>query len=201
MDEVFELFRTVLEPALPGLARLDVRYADAFARTFDVDAHRLDGRAESELRRGLAKRGIDAPDGVSGQALLDLALATVLVREWPERTAVFLHDYPAEQAALARIKPGAPRVAARFEVFVNGIELGNGFHELTDAIEQRARFERDLARRRELGLPEPPLDDKFLAALETGLPDCAGVAIGVDRLIAVLADADMLADVVSLPHA
>ncbi len=200
MDEVFELFRAVLEPALPALARLDVRYADAFARTFGIDALRLDGRAEAELRRGLAGRGIDAPDSVSGQALLDLALATALVREWPQRTAIFLHDYPAEQAALARIRPGTPPVAARFEVFVNGIELGNGFHELTDAIEQRARFERDLARRRELGLPEPPLDEAFLDALAQGLPDCAGVAIGVDRLIAVLAGAEALAEVVNLPH-
>ena len=200
MDEVFELFRAVLEPALRGLARLDVRYADAFARTFGIDAHRLDGGGEAELRRGLARRGVEAPDGVSGQALLDLALATVLVREWPQRTAIFLHDYPTQQAALARIRPGSPPVAARFEVFVNGIELGNGFHELGDAIEQRARFERDLARRRELGLPEPPLDEAFLAALAKGLPDCSGVAIGVDRLIAVLAGANALADVVNLPH-
>ena len=201
MHEVFELLRAVLEPTVRKLARLDIPYAEAFAGTFGIDAHRLDGRSEAELRRGLARRGIEAPAGVSGQALLDLALATALVRDWPEQTAIFLHDYPTEQAALARIKPGPPRVAARFEVFVNGIELGNGFHELGDAVEQRARFERDLARRRELGLPEPPLDEGFLAALETGLPDCAGVAVGVDRLIAVLAGADSLADVVTLPHA
>jgi len=201
MNEVFELFRAVLEPTVGGLARLDVRYADAFARTFGIDAHRLDARAEAELHRGLARRGVEAPDGVSGQALLDLALATVLVREWPERTAIFLRDYPTEQASLARVRPGSPPVAARFEVFVNGIELGNGFHELGDAVEQRARFERDLARRRELGLPQPPLDEAFLEALETGLPDCAGVAVGVDRLIAVLAGANALADVVNLPHA
>ena len=122
------------------------------------------------------------------------------MREWPQRTAIFLHDYPAEQAALARIRPGSPPVAARFEVFVNGIELGNGFHELGDAAEQRARFERDIARRRELGLPEPPVDEPFLEALARGLPDCSGVAIGIDRLIAALAGADALAEVVSLPH-
>lgn len=200
MDEVFDLFRAVLEPTVPALARLDVSYAEAFARTFGIDAHCVDVRAEADLRRGLARRGVEAPERVSGQALLDLALTTAIVREWPQRTAIFLREYPAEQAALARIRPGSPPVAARFEVFVNGIELGNGFHELGDPIEQRARFERDLARRRELGLPEPPLDDAFLAALETGLPDCAGVAVGVDRLIAVLTGADALADVVTLPH-
>ena len=200
MSEVFDLLQTVLDPALPALGRLDVRYGDAFAKTFGIDAYRLDDRDEAELRRGLARRGIDAPAGVGGQALLDLALATAVVREWPERTAVFLHDYPAAQAALARIRPGSPPVAARFEVFVNGIELGNGFHELCDATEQRARFERDLATRRKLGLPEVPVDEAFLAALESGLPDCSGVAIGVDRLIAVLAGADGLTEVVNLPH-
>lgn len=200
MDEVFELLRTVLGPALPDLGRMDISYADAFARAFGVDAHRLGAHGEAVVRQGLAHRGIETPAGVSGQALLDLALATAIVREWPERIAVFLHDYPADQAALAQIRRDSPPVAERFEVFVNGIELGNGFHELGDAIEQRARFERDLARRRELGLPEPPIDEKFLEALKTGLPDCAGVAVGVDRLIAVLTGADTIADVVNLPH-
>jgi len=200
MDEVFLLLQAVLAPALPGLGRLDLRYGEAFARSFGIDALQLDDRGEAALRRGLARRNIETPAGVSGQGLLDLALATAIVHEWPERTAVFLHDYPVAQAALARIKPGPPPVAARFEVFVNGIELGNGFHELLDPTEQRARFERDLARRRELGLAEPPVDEAFLEALERGLPDCAGVAIGIDRLIAVLAGANDLAQVVNLPH-
>ena len=198
MDEVFELLRTVLTPAFPALGRQNVRYADAFAATFGVDAHALDRDAEAKLRRGLAMRGIDAPAGVSGDALLDLALATTIVPDWPRGTAIFLHDYPVTQAALARIRPGDPPVAARFEVFLNGIELGNGFHELGDASEQRARFERDLARRRALGLPNLPIDEAFLGALAQGLPDCAGIAIGVDRMIAVLAGAGALADVLAI---
>jgi lysyl-tRNA synthetase class 2 len=204
MDEVFALFQVVLDPAVPGLdpavpelRRLDVRYADAFAQTFGIDAHRLDARDEDRVRGALLERHIDAPAAVSGQELLDLALATAIVPGWPRRTAIFLSDYPAAQAALARIRPGTPPVAARFEVFVNGIELGNGFHELRDPAEQRARFERDLARRRELGLPEPPIDEAFLQALDRGLPDCSGVAIGIDRLIAVQSGADTLADVMN----
>jgi lysyl-tRNA synthetase class 2 len=98
----------------------------------------------------------------------------------------FIHDYPASQAALARLDViDGIQVARRFEVFVHGVELANGYQELTDAGEQRQRFERDNARRREHGLPECPLDERLLAALEHGLPDCSGVALGLDRLLMV----------------
>jgi elongation factor P--(R)-beta-lysine ligase len=97
----------------------------------------------------------------------------------------FVCDYPASQASLARLKPGSPRVAARFELYIDGIELANGFHELSNSREQRDRFERDLAARRDRGLVEPPVDERLLAALDAGMPDCAGVALGFDRLVAV----------------
>jgi elongation factor P--(R)-beta-lysine ligase len=93
-----------------------------------------------------------------------------------------VHDYPASQAALARLKPGDPRLAERFEVFLGPIELANGYRELTSAGEQRQRFERDNRRQAELGRRAMPLDERFLAALEHGLPECAGVALGFDRL-------------------
>ena len=107
----------------------------------------------------------------------------------------FLHDFPAHQAALARIRPASgdePAVAERFEVFVRGVELANGFHELTDAEEQRRRFEADLAERRRQGLPGVPVDERLLAALEHGLAPCAGVALGVDRLFMVQERSDDL---------
>lgn len=100
----------------------------------------------------------------------------------------FLYDFPTHQAALARVRPASgnePAAAERFEVFVRGVELANGFHELTDSGEQRRRFEADLAQRRRLGLPEVPIDERLLAALEHGLPPCAGVALGVDRMFMV----------------
>jgi lysyl-tRNA synthetase class 2 len=200
MDEVFELLCAVLAPAFPVLGRQLLPYADAFAACLGVDVHALDRRGSTELRRSLSARGIEVPAGTSGDALLDLALATAIVPGWPAGTVVFLHGYPVTQAALARIRPGSPPVAARFEVFLNGIELGNGFHELADAAEQRARFTRDLACRRERGLPELPVDADFLAALDDGLPDCAGVALGVDRLIALVAGADSIAPVITHPH-
>ena len=106
----------------------------------------------------------------------------------------FVYDYPATQAALARLKPGLPRVAARFELYLDGLELANGFHELAQAEEQRARFTQDLSLRGVRGQVQPPLDENFLAALESGLPDCAGVALGFDRLVAIALGADKLAD-------
>ena len=93
-------------------------------------------------------------------------------------------DYPASQAALAQLRErDGHRVGERFELYVDGLELANGYHELGDAPEQRQRFLEDNRRRREAGLPEYPLDENLLAALESGLPECSGVALGVDRLL------------------
>ena len=99
--------------------------------------------------------------------------------------AVFLEDYPAEMASLARKNPKDPRYAERFELYVAGVELCNGFGELTDPTEQRARFEVDLREREAAGKPLYPIDERFLRALEKGLPPCAGNAIGFDRLAAL----------------
>src|SRR5690606_26297654 len=97
-------------------------------------------------------------------------------------------------------KPGPPPVAARFELFAQGLELANGFAELTDAAEQRRRFLADQAVRRRRALPTNPIDEAFLDALERGLPDCAGVALGVDRLVAVAAGLPSVAATMSLAH-
>ncbi|MCG8606510.1 hypothetical protein MJD09_16190, partial [bacterium] len=110
----------------------------------------------------------------------------------------FLYDFPAHQAALARVRPASgsePAVAERFEVFVRGVELANGFVELTDADEQLARFENDRERRRRMRKPEPSIDPDFMAALRHGLPPCAGVAVGFDRLMMLYEDVDDISEV------
>lgn len=200
MDEVLELLRLVLAPRLPELESRRVAYGDAFSAEFGIDAHRFNAEEQSRLARALGDHGVDLPRDLDAGGLLDLALTQIIVPRWPRGTAIFLHGYPVSQAALAAIDPGDPPTAARFEVFVDGIELGNGFRELTDASEQRRRFEADLELRRAAGRFEPPIDQALLEALGTGLPDCAGVAIGVDRLLALLTGADGIADVMSLPH-
>ncbi|HEC85355.1 MAG TPA: hypothetical protein ENI48_08995, partial [Thioploca sp.] len=108
-------------------------------------------------------------------------------------------DFPASQAALARKRVDNPQLAERFEVYVQGIELANGFYELTDPVEQRQRFEQDLANRKALNLATYPLDERFLAALESGLPDCAGVALGLDRLLMLIAGASHINEVLAFP--
>lgn len=111
----------------------------------------------------------------------------------------FVTRFPADQAALARLHEDDPRVAARFEVVVDGVELANGYHELTDAPEQRRRFAADVEARRRLGRVEHTVDERFLAALEVGLPPCAGVALGVDRLLMMATGATSLKDVMPFP--
>lgn len=112
-----------------------------------------------------------------------------------------LHDYPASMAALARIKPDDARVAERFELLVCGLELANAFGELTDAAEQRRRFEADIARKQALSGRRYPIDEDFLAALEAGMPDSAGIALGLDRLVMLATGAAHIEDVLWAPVA
>lgn len=118
---------------------------------------------------------------------LDLLMSHVVSPQLGQQRPEFLIDFPASQAALAKVRRDVdPPVAERFELFWKGIELANGFHELTDAAEQRQRFEADRARRLAEGRVAPPYDAHLIAALEHGLPPCAGVAVGLDRLLMLL---------------
>jgi lysyl-tRNA synthetase class 2 len=113
----------------------------------------------------------------------------------------FLFDYPADQAALARIRADGegPPVAERFEAYMSGLELANGYQELTDAAEQRQRFAADLAARAAQGLEAVPVDERLLAALDHGIPPCSGVSIGVDRLAMLAAGAQRIQEVLAFP--
>ncbi len=108
-----------------------------------------------------------------------------------------IFDFPVSQAALARIVPGNPPTAARFEVYYQGMELANGFHELQDVDEQRRRFEGNNAARQALGLAVMPIDELLLSGLAAGLPDCSGVALGVDRLVMLAMGKHCIQDVLS----
>jgi len=110
-----------------------------------------------------------------------------------------LYDYPLSMAALARRRPDDPHLAERFEVYICGLELANGFGELTDAAEQRARFLADQTRKQQLYGQTYPIDEDFLAALEYGLPDCAGIALGLDRLVMLASGAADIEEVLWAP--
>jgi lysyl-tRNA synthetase class 2 len=182
MSEVESLTALLLAPerCLPPAERLS--YADALRRHAGVEAHTA---PDSELQRAAAGFGVVCGAELDRDARLDLLMGLVVGPQLGRERPCFVCDYPASQASLARLKPGQPPVAARFEFYVDGIELANGFHELADAAEQRARFDRDLGLRRARGQTAVPLDERLLAALQAGMPDCAGVALGFDRLVAV----------------
>jgi lysyl-tRNA synthetase class 2 len=190
MTEVEALIACLLAPRrLEPAERLS--YSAAMQRHAGVDAHRASG---GDLTEAARRHGIVCDAELDRDAKLDLLMGLVVGPRLGVERPCFICDYPASQAALARLKPGLPPVAARFELYLNGVEMANGFHELVNAGEQRARFDQDLTLRRARGQVQPPLDERLLAALAAGLPDCAGVALGFDRLVAVALGAPRLAD-------
>jgi lysyl-tRNA synthetase class 2 len=153
-----------------------------------------------ELQRALGDVVID-PDGLSRDDWLDLLMTHRLQPGFAANRLLAIVDYPATQCALAHVRDADPPVAERFELYLGALEIANGYHELADAAEQAARFERDTQVRRGRGAPEPPIDARLLAALEHGLPDCAGVAVGVDRLLMAMLGTDRIADVLAFDFA
>jgi lysyl-tRNA synthetase class 2 len=190
MDEVEALVGILLAPQRQLKPAERLSYAAALERHAGVDAHRS---SDAELSAAAEHHGIVCDARLERDAKLDLLMGLIVGPQLGRERPCFVCDYPASQAALARIKPGLPAVAARFELYLDGVELANGFHELQDAAEQRRRFDRDQALRAARGLPVRPLDERFLAALDAGLPECAGVALGFDRLVALALGAPALA--------
>jgi lysyl-tRNA synthetase class 2 len=134
--------------------------------------------------------------GAARDDVLDLAMGTVVAESFAKDRLTFLYDFPASQAALAQIRG---EVASRFEAFWGPLELANGFHELGSAAEQDARFAADLEQRRVKGQTQRPVDRLFIDALAAGLPPCAGVALGFDRLVMVGTGATRIDDVLAFP--
>ena len=138
------------------------------------------------------------PDGLTRDDWLDLLMTHRIQPAFPDDQLLAMYDYPATQCALARVvRRDDVDVAERFELYLGPLELANGYHELTDAAEQRARFERDHAVRAARGLPQPPIDEALLAALGAGMPACAGVALGIDRLLMAMQGTAAIADVLA----
>ncbi len=201
--ETFDLLRAVLPPrvACRGVATDLATYecltvADAFARHVGADVLASEGDAVALAEAAGARLR-------HGETWEDLFFRLLLERVEPylgRERPIFLTHWPASQAALARRDPADQRVALRFELFVCGIELANAFVELTDAAEQRDRFLADRARRHALYGPDWPLDEDFLAALAGGIPPCAGIALGFDRLAMIAAGADRIDQVLWLPE-
>lgn len=196
-DLVRELARALRPTAPPPRAFPRTTVAAAFEGAVGADPH---GGDPAPLRDAAEAAGIGVPAGAEGDAdaLYCWIMAAAVEPALPEGGA-FLVDYPARHAALSRVRPGDPPVAERFELFLDGIEIANGFTELTDEAEQRVRIHAENAARVAAGLEPYPTDERFLAALARGLPPCAGVALGVDRLVAWLLGVPRVQDVIAFP--
>jgi elongation factor P--(R)-beta-lysine ligase len=222
MNEVDALVRALLGPVASGHASERITYREAFLRELRIDPFTAGLRELEEAARTSGFAGVssegpsDAP--IAGGAtsagatismgsashshrdeLLDFLMGTVVGPRLGTNALTFVHGYPATQAALARLDPQDPRAALRFELYCEGVELANGFNELASATEQRARFTHDIAERRRMGLPAFPADEFLLAALQAGLPECSGVALGFDRTLMLATGAKTIDEVLPFP--
>lgn len=196
MQEVYDLVRGILGSR--GKASV-IPYREVFQSILGLDPFQTD---VSHLRDQCLISGLDqgAMNGLDRDALLDFLFSQRIQPRLGYREIVFVTDYPPSQAALARISESEFPVAERFEMFIEGVELANGYHELTDPAEQRLRFEADRRKRERLGLAPMSPDPRLLEALQSGLPDCAGVALGLDRLVALAAGLDGIHDAIAFPQ-
>lgn len=200
MDETGELVMELLASSLSLQAPERLTYREAFQRHAGLDPF---AASVDEFGQAARMHGISVSSEMVSEnnpdPWRDLLLTHAVEPKLGQGRLTFIYDYPASQAALARIQPGNPPLAARFELYLNGIELANGFHELADADEQRARFERQRHTREAAGMPAVPVDERLLAALAHGLPDCAGVALGFDRLVMLAGGARAIDEVLAFP--
>jgi len=177
MSEVAELVTACL--GRPSYSKIS--YRELFREVLNIDPFTAD---VSQLR-SVAGNSLDVSfDSADRDLWLDLLLSHLIEPALVERGVCFVYDYPPSQAALARLGySDGVEVGHRFELYVDGMELANGYFELTDARQQRLRFSEDNKRRLQAGLPILPLDERLLSALQSGLPECSGVALGLDRLL------------------
>ena len=196
MEEVTALVGSLL----PG-ARAEQRlsYREAFEGFLHIDPHTATLEALRHCAREQGLVGVEDLELEGRDGWFDLLLSHLIEPHLGRGRLTYLYDYPASQAALSRIRPGDPPLAERFELYLEGMEIANGFHELSDPGEQRERFEADNATRKARGQSGVEMDRQLLGALEAGLPDCAGVALGIDRLLMVLTGQTDIRQVLAFP--
>jgi len=212
MDETEELFKNLL-PCASNFKDGFLNYqgqkinlkspwerlsmAEAWAKFVGADLNEFlnyDKMRSLALEKGYTAASDDSWDDLFFKIFLSEVEPRILKMERP----VFLYDYPAQMAALSRLKKDDPRYAERFELYIGGLELGNGYGELLNAEEQKKRFEENLKLRREFGKKSPLIDEDFLTALREKIPECAGNALGADRLVMLLTDSKDISEVIFL---
>lgn len=195
MDDVGELMRELLE-----IERWEKQtYSEVFEKTLGVDPMNC---SIAELRRAAVREQLPVPMGLdeaNRNGWLDLLLSSCVEPTLGTDVPTFVYDYPPSQASLAKIGGETIPVAERFELYIDGIELCNGYHELQNPREHVLRFEEANVLRAGLGKEELPMSQEFLAALEAGLPACSGVAVGFDRVVMLACGAEAIDDVIAFP--
>lgn len=195
MDEVATLVKFC------GLGKLDewkeerLSYRQLFQRHLDFDPFTTD---EQTLAACAKRNGIDDIE-LNCKQWLDLLISLVIQPALPVNCLTFVYDFPEDQAALAKIRPGSPPLAERFELYLGRTELANGYQELTESSEQQQRFEAENDKRHERGQEVYEIDQNLISALQYGLPECAGVALGVDRLLMAIGEYDSIDEVTAFP--
>lgn len=197
MQQLDALVRCLLEDALKLNDTVCYTYAEVFQMFAGFDPHTA---SLENIATVVQQHQINIPESLTTKSSerdswLDLVMTHIIQAQLPQQCPVFIYDYPASQAALARLHHEPHVVAERFELYINSIELANGYQELRDASELRQRFEQDNSQRQVRQQTQIPLDENLLAAMEAGLPDCAGVALGFDRLMMLATGAASISEV------
>lgn len=193
MDEVEQLLAMTL-----GVTRSDkITYQDVFLATLDIDPLTSDFEQLYQIIVKHDKASDWLRDSKDSDVLLQFIFAEIIEPNIGLEVPCFVYNFPRSQASLAKICPSDVRVAQRFECYYQGVELANGFNELTDCQEQQLRFAQDNEKRATLGLDQREMDGNFLSALKSGLPQCAGVALGVDRLMMIALEKNSIDQVIS----
>ena len=197
IEETAELVQSALALVGRRATLSQIGYHELYRQRLGIDAHTA---SEEALGEAMGDVVID-PAGLTRDDWLDLLMTHRLQPSFPADQLLAVYDYPASQCALARLRgaeaAGDVPVAERFELYLGPLELANGYHELADAAEQGRRFDRDRALRRDRGDVQPPREERLLQALAAGFPHCAGVALGVDRLMMAMLGSGRIADVLA----
>lgn len=196
MDEVTDLVKRCGRGKFDHWPVQKLSYRQLFLHHAGLDPNDADVSALAERAQ---ESGINELE-LTRRQWLDLLLSVVIQPALPEHCLTYVHDFPADQAALARVRQDNPPVAERFELYLGRTELANGYQELTDAAEQARRFEADNRQRESRGQPVYQADHNLVKALEHGLPECAGVALGVDRLLMAVTGAASITEVLAFPY-
>ena len=190
INEVDDLLQQILEcPPAESMS-----YQFAFQQYVGLDPLSAD---LSELAEKAKKHQLIGAENENRDTLLQFLFSTVVEPQIGQEAPVVVYHFPASQAALAQISSEDLRVAERFEFYYKGLELANGFHELSDAREQLRRFQQDNLQREKMGLPARAIDTRLLAALQAGIPNCSGVALGVDRVLMIAMGTESIKEVIS----